>query len=97
MNDHRIRQLAATEGVSHVEVAGLSDAQVDSAVQSMGLSCRPVDRRPAGSFSERRSTSFFRLLSAADQPDALAFTTSRQLFDAYWDRKCQDGGAATPV
>ena len=30
------------------------------------------------------------LQTVADQPDALSLTTSRQLFDAYWDRKDQD-------
>ena len=38
-NDHRIRALAAAEGVSRIQVTGLSDEQVDAAVRSMGLAC----------------------------------------------------------
>ena len=30
------------------------------------------------------------LRTIADQPDALSFASSRQLFDAYWDRKRRD-------
>jgi hypothetical protein len=30
------------------------------------------------------------LQAVADQPGVLPFTTSRRLFDAYWDRKDQD-------
>lgn len=94
-NDHRIRALAAIEGVSRIQVTGLSDQQVDAAVRSMGL---VADRLSAKQRDLLRTPLHLVLLqTVADQPDALSFTTGRQLFDAYWDRKEQDSQQQRPA
>jgi hypothetical protein len=94
-NDYRIRELVAAEGVGRIEVAGLSDDQVDAALRSMGLAARPLTD---GQRKLLRTPLHLVLLkTVADQPDALCFATSRQLFDAYWDRKDQDCQQQRPL
>jgi hypothetical protein len=87
-NDYRIRALASQEDVTSIEVGSLSDEQVDAAVRSMEL---PAESLTAKQRDLLRTPLHLVLLqTVADQPDALFFTTSRQLFDAYWDRKRRD-------
>jgi hypothetical protein len=87
-NDYRIRALAASDGVSELEVEPLSDEQVDAAVAAIGL--------PAATLTEtqrrllRIPLHLVLLRTIADQPGALFFSSSRQLFDDYWDRKRRD-------
>lgn len=94
-NDHRIRALAATEGVGRIQVTGLSDEQVDQAVRSMGLGADRLSDKQRDLL--RTPLHLVLLQTVADQPDALSFTTSRQLFDAYWDRKEQDSQQQRPA
>ena len=90
-NDHRIRALSTAEGVETLTVGPLSDSQVDGAVEAMGLSAAGLT---ASQRELLRSPLHLVLLqTVADQPNALSFGTSRQLFDAYWDRKRRDGEA----
>lgn len=96
-NDHRIRAMARDGGVERIDVAGLSDEQVDAAVRSMGLAANNLTARQRELL--RIPLHLVLLQTIADQPDALAFTSSRQLFDAYWDRKrrdCQQQRPASP-
>jgi hypothetical protein len=86
--DYRIRTLAGTEGVVRIEVAALSDEQVDAAVRSMGLAAVKLTSTQRDLL--RMPLHLVLLRTVADQPDALSFTTSPQLFDAYWDRKYRD-------
>jgi hypothetical protein len=87
-SDERIRAVAAAEEVTRIEVTGLSDGQVDCAVRSMQL------RAESLTASQRRllriPLHLALLRTIADEPNALSFTTSHQLFDAYWDRKERD-------
>lgn len=87
-NDYRIRALAASDGVSQLEVTPLSDEQVNAAVAAMGL--------PTATLTEtqrrllRIPLHLDLLRTIADQLGALSFSSSRQLFDAYWDCKRRD-------
>ena len=67
------------------------------AVQAMGLA---ADRLTVKQRDLLRTPLHLVLLQTiADQPDALSFSTSRQLFDEYWDRKrrdCQQQRPASP-
>ncbi len=87
-NDERIRALAKTDGVSQVEVGPLSDEQVDAAVQAMGLDATELTRGQRNLL--RSPFNLVLLRSIADQGNALTFRTSRDLLDAYWDRKLRD-------
>jgi hypothetical protein len=87
-NDHRIRALAGAEEVTQIPVGPLATEQVDAAVLAMGLAADQLTDRQR----ELLMTPLHLVLlhSIADQPDALAFGTEIQLFDAYWDRKRYD-------
>jgi hypothetical protein len=93
-NDHRIRALTAAEGVVAVEVAPLSDEQVDAAVEAMGLSA--ADLTASQRELLRSPLHLVLLRTIADQFDALSFGSDRQLFDAYWDRKRREGEGRRP-
>jgi hypothetical protein len=93
-NDHRIRALTAAEGVVTVEVAPLSDDQVDAAVETMGLSA--ADLTASQRELLRSPLHLVLLQTIADQPDALSFGSDRQLFDAYWDRTRREGEGRRP-
>lgn len=88
-NDDRLRRLVADEdSVKRIDVPALGDEQVDHAVASMGLD-------PSGLVNAQReilrSPLHLVLLSAiADEEKALSFATSKELFDAFWDRKRRD-------
>ncbi|MEE1764524.1 hypothetical protein [Streptomyces sp. SP18BB07] len=83
--DHRIRRLAAPDQCVRVEIESLTDAQVDTAVNGMGLS---PSRLAAPQRALLRSPLHLVLLAqVADQKGALSFNTTRQLFDAFWDTK----------
>ena len=87
-NDHRIRAIAQDERVTQVEIGPLDDQQVDAAVQSMHLaspSLTPQQRKLLGS-----PLHLVLLSTIADQVEALRFSSSRDLLDAYWERKRRD-------
>lgn len=86
--DHDRRIKAAAEGAIRIEVSPLSDTEITKAVRAMGL---PADQLTAAQRELLRTPLHLILLQTiADQPDALSFTTRRQLFEAYWERKDQD-------
>jgi hypothetical protein len=87
-NDYRIRQLVADKLIGWVQVLPLSDEEVNTAVDAMGL---PAAQLTAKQRSLLTSPLNLVLLSAiADQPDALAFESAGGLLAAYWDRKRRD-------
>jgi hypothetical protein len=87
-NDERIRAVVKADGVSQIEVAPLSDEQVNGAVEAMELDATTLNR---GQRNLLRSPFNLVLLRAiADQGDVLSFATSRDLLDAYWDRKLRN-------
>ncbi len=87
-NDYRIRVLADSDGVSQLEVMPLSDAQVDAAVKAIDLP--PATLTDTQRELLRIPLHLVLLRTIADQPDALSFSSSRHLFDAYWVRKRRD-------
>lgn len=87
-NDYRIRALVGSDGVSQLEVAPLSGAQVDTAVEAMGLMTASLTEMQRKLL--RIPLHLVLLRTIADQPGALSFSSSRQLFDQYWDRKRRD-------
>jgi hypothetical protein len=87
-NDHRIRAIAQGGGVTQVEIGPLDDQQVNAAVQAMDLdpsSLTPQQRKLLGS-----PLHLVLLSTIADQVEALSFSSSRDLLDAYWERKRRD-------
>lgn len=87
-NDERIRGLRALPNSATVSVGPLTDDQVDSAVGAMGLH--------AAALSSHQRTllqsplHLVLLATVADETNALDFTSTAHLFDAYWDRKRRD-------
>lgn len=87
-NDHRIRSLAKLLPEKPVAVAPLDDTQVKAAVAAMGLAAERLQDRQIGLL--RSPLNLVLLTTIADQDDALAFGSGKDLFDAYWQRKYQD-------
>lgn len=87
-NDHRIRGLVEAEHVGRVELPQLSDEQVAAAVQAIGLVPDELNQRQRELL--RLPLNLVLLSSIADQADALSFGSTKDLFDAYWDRKRRD-------
>ncbi len=83
--DPRIRQLTASDHWIRIPVGPLSDAQVDTAVTTMGLVASHV--APPQRALLRSPLHLVLLDQIADQQEALSFRTTRQLFDAFWDTK----------
>jgi hypothetical protein len=87
-NDDRIRTLIQSHQANHSEVRGLSEDQVLTAVEAMGLSS---DRLTQQQKELLRLPLHLKLLaSIADQAEVFSFATTKDLFDAYWDRKRRD-------
>ncbi|MFG3282247.1 hypothetical protein [Streptomyces sp. NPDC048111] len=83
--DHRIRQLTALDRSTCISVDRLSDAQVDAAIESMGLGAFPLTPSQRGLL--RSPLHLVLLAQIAGQEEALSFRTTRQLFDAFWNNK----------
>jgi hypothetical protein len=87
-NDHRIRQLVSSEGVARLEVCPLSDDQVDTSVQAMGLAAELLTVTQRSLL--RLPLNLVLLSVIADQDDALEFASASGLLNAYWERKRRD-------
>ncbi len=83
--DPRIRQLTASDRCARISVGPLCDAQVDTALASMGLDASHLAPSQRGLL--RSPLHLVLLAQVADQEKALTFRTTRQLFDAFWDTK----------
>ncbi len=84
-NDERMRAVVKADGVSQIEIEPLSEEQIDAAVEAMNL-----DTTTLTTAQRKLLRSPFNLVllrTIADQGDVLSFGTSRDLLDAYWDRK----------
>ncbi|MFB6841163.1 NACHT domain-containing protein [Streptomyces sp. NPDC056361] len=87
-NDYRIRELVDGQRCTHVEVNPLSEAQVESAVESLGLSVSELDSRQRNLL--RTPLNLVLLSHVTNDPEALRFKSTKQLFDGYWQRKLMD-------
>lgn len=87
-NDYRIRQLIGGEGTSRIDVRPLSAAQVDAAVESMGIPAHQLTDTQRSLLSLPLNLVLLRAI--ADQADALSFTSDTGLLAAYWERKLRD-------
>lgn len=87
-NDERIRAVVQTKGVSQVEVKPLTAGQVNDAVKAMALSAEALTDPQRRLLSSPFNLVLLRAI--ADQADALTFGSSRDLLEAYWDRKRRD-------
>ncbi|MFJ5927784.1 NACHT domain-containing protein [Kitasatospora sp. NPDC092948] len=86
--DPRIRSLTASDRSSHLPVSALSDAQIDTALTGMGLDISRIT--PSQRALLRRPLHLVLLTHVANQQGALAtFTSTRQLFDGFWETKRQ--------
>jgi acyl-CoA thioesterase FadM len=86
-NDDRLRGLV-TKDDAQVMIPPLSEQQVTDAVLAMGLVADVL----TGPQRELLSSPLHLVLlhAIADQDDALGFSTSKDLLDAYWERKRRD-------
>ncbi|AQS72091.1 hypothetical protein B1H29_19710 [Streptomyces pactum] len=87
-NDYRIRELADAKNCAHVEVGELSDAQVTESVRAMGLDANALADHQKTLL--RSPLNLVLLKSIAGDEDAMAFQTTKNLFDAFWQRKLTD-------
>lgn len=94
-NDHRIRALVNEEDIGQVDVGPLSDDQRNEAVEAMGLEAGLLNEQQRSLLSS--PLNLVLLSSIADQQDALTFATTKDLFDAYWDRKRRDCRSGRPT
>lgn len=87
-NDDRIRTLTKDHQAEPVPVTELSDEQVLAAVAALGI---VPDRLTRQQKTLLRLPLHLKLLATiADKTETFAFTTTRELFNAYWDQKRQD-------
>ncbi|MEV5413509.1 hypothetical protein AB0K60_32340 [Thermopolyspora sp. NPDC052614] len=84
-NDYRIRELVSDKSCTRVEVSELSDAQVAEAVTDMGLDASALSDQQRKIL--RIPLHLVLLKTIADDTEALSFQTTKNLFDAFWQRK----------
>ncbi|MFF3790846.1 NACHT domain-containing protein [Streptomyces sp. NPDC001981] len=87
-NDHRIRELVDAKQCERVEVQDLSETQVAEAIRAMGL-----DAAALSTHQKKLLRSPLRLVllrGAGADSATLAFQTTKNLFDAFWQRKLTD-------
>ncbi|MFJ1791670.1 hypothetical protein [Kitasatospora griseola] len=86
--DPRIRRLTALDRSSHLPVGPLSTSQIDAALTDMGLDTSRIT--PSQRALLRRPLYLVLLTQVAGRANAPAtFTSTRQLFDEFWDTKRQ--------
>ncbi|MGW4379416.1 hypothetical protein [Kitasatospora sp. NPDC004531] len=84
--DPRIRQLTVSDRASRITVDALSDDQLGAALASMGLSAARMTSSQRSLL--HRPLHLVLLAQIASRPDAVpAFTSTRHLFDEFWDTK----------
>jgi hypothetical protein len=88
-NDHRLRGLIA-DRPEHVllEVGPLNNDQVDGAIRAMGLDPQALSSTQRELLRVPLNLSLLHAL--ADERRALNFNTTRDLMDAFWERKRRD-------
>ncbi|GGS00584.1 hypothetical protein [Streptomyces rubiginosohelvolus] len=84
-NDHRIRELADEKQCARVQVQELSETQVNEAVSAMGLDADRLNTHQRNLL--RSPLNLVLLRGIANDPEALAFQTTNNLFDAFRERK----------
>lgn len=87
-NDYRIRELVDAKNCAHVEVGELSDEQVVESVRAMRLDANALTDHQKKLL--RSPLNLVLLKSIAGDEDAMAFQTTKNLFDAFWQRKLTD-------
>ncbi|MFD5847466.1 NACHT domain-containing protein [Streptomyces chartreusis] len=84
-NDHRIRELVDEKQCARVQVQELSETQVNEAVSAMGLDADRLNTHQRNLL--RSPLNLVLLRGIANDPQALAFQTTNNLFDAFRERK----------
>ncbi|MFE7622532.1 hypothetical protein [Streptomyces sp. NPDC057509] len=87
-NDYRIRELVDAKNCAHVEVGDLSDEQAVESVRAMGLDANSLTDHQKKLL--RSPLNLVLLKSIAGDEEAVAFQTTKNLFDAFWQRKLTD-------
>jgi hypothetical protein len=87
-HDDRIRGLAQNHNAKQVELPGLEEDQVISAVNAMGVASDRLSREQRDLL---RVPLHLKLLEGvSDQSNAFSFASTNDLFNVYWDRKRRD-------
>ncbi|MGZ2358553.1 hypothetical protein LRE75_17915 [Streptomyces sp. 372A] len=84
-NDHRIRELVDERRCARVQVQELSENQVNEAVSALGLDSDRLNTHQRNLL--RSPLNLVLLRGIASDPQALAFQTTNNLFDAFRQRK----------
>ncbi|MGW3136670.1 NACHT domain-containing protein [Streptomyces sp. NPDC001139] len=87
-NDYRIRELVDETRCAHIEVANLTDDQITVALQGIGIPTNSLDQQQIRLL--RAPLNLVLLSHIGNDSTALTFESSKQLFDAYWQRKLMD-------
>ncbi|MCD9594487.1 hypothetical protein [Streptomyces sp. 8ZJF_21] len=87
-NDYRIRGLVDAKRCAHVVVGDLSEEQVTDSVRAMGLDATVLNERQKKLL--RSPLHLVLLKGIARDEEALTFQTTKNLFDAFWQRKLTD-------
>lgn len=87
-NDHRIRELVDDKQCARVQVQELSEVQINEAVSAMGLNADLLNTHQRNLL--RSPLHLVLLRGIANDPQALAFQSTNNLFDAFWQRKLTD-------
>lgn len=87
-NDDRLRDLVKQHAAAEIVVALLTDTQVDDAVRAMGLDPGAVSAVQRELL--RSPLNLVLLKTVADEETALGFSTTKDLMDAFYERKRRD-------
>lgn len=87
-NDYRIRELVNDKQCTQITISELSDSQVVDAVTTMGLDASALNAHQQNIL--RSPLHLVLLKTIADDATALSFQTTRNLFDAFWQRKLME-------
>jgi hypothetical protein len=87
-NDHRLRQLTGQNGLVHiVTINRLSHTTVRDSVNALGLDAQRLSNKQLELVSIPLHLSLLAEIAADRTVDVLNFSTAKELYERYWDRK----------
>lgn len=88
-NDHRLRDLANKDGIEVVTISRLSDETVREVVKNLGLDSRRLTNAQLKLLSIPLHLSLLAEISGDSTIDVLSFSTAKDLYDRFCNRKQQ--------
>ncbi|GHH42082.1 ATP-binding protein [Lentzea cavernae] len=87
-NDDRIRQLASERQTSRVEIAELAEADMQQVLEAANIDLESLGHQQKQLLRTPLNLKLF--MEIGPSIEGLSFRTTKDLFDAYWDRKLAD-------